>query len=249
MRASVLAACVVACLFMGVARAEEPVKPADPAKGDDKAANDKNSLAIGLWLGGNLKSTTDGLNLDEVCKGVREAFSDKQSMTTAEVQATIRNFQQANQSKMEEKMKKRGETAKAEGVAFLDKNKKETGIVTTASGLQYKINAEGAGDNPKIGDNVVVKYTGMLSDLKTVFDSTDLHGGEPAQFQLRPGGLIPGWIEGIPLMKPGAKFRFFIPAELAYGEHPPGAEIPPNAVLVFDVELIKATPAGAGGGK
>lgn len=124
---------------------------------------------------------------------------------------------------------------KAAGEKFLADNAQNPGIVTTASGLQYFVFSEGTGASPKATDNVTVHYKGTTIDGKE-FDSS--YGrGAPATFPLNR--VIAGWTEGLQLMKEGAKYRFFIPSKLAYGERGAGRDIGPNAALIFDVELIK----------
>jgi FKBP-type peptidyl-prolyl cis-trans isomerase FkpA len=128
------------------------------------------------------------------------------------------------------------EENKAAGVAFLAENAKKPNVVTTASGLQYEVLTPGTGTtSPTATDNVTVHYKGTTID-GAEFDSS-YSRGEPATFPLNR--VIPGWTEGVQLMKEGAKYRFFIPSELAYGEHGAGRAIGPNAALIFDVELIK----------
>lgn len=126
--------------------------------------------------------------------------------------------------------------AAAAGVAFLAANQNEAGVKTTASGLQYRINKEGQGKSPAATDVVTVQYEGRLID-GTVFDSTAKHGGEPISFPLNQ--VIPGWTEGLQLMKEGGDYTFFIPAQLAYGAREIPGAIPANSTLVFDVQLIK----------
>ncbi|WP_407942390.1 FKBP-type peptidyl-prolyl cis-trans isomerase [Methylomonas rapida] len=124
---------------------------------------------------------------------------------------------------------------KAAGEKFLSDNAKNAGVVTTASGLQYLVFSEGTGGSPKATDNVTVHYKGTTIDGKE-FDSS-YSRGEPATFPLNR--VIAGWTEGLQLMKEGAKYRFFIPSNLAYGERGAGRDIGPNSTLIFDVELIK----------
>lgn len=123
------------------------------------------------------------------------------------------------------------EQQKQEGMAFLAENAKKPGIITTASGLQYQVRQEGQGATPTGTDTVTVNYRGTLSNGNE-FDS-----GNGISFPLNR--VIPGWTEGLQLMREGASYRFFIPSELAYGERGAGALIPPNAPLIFDVELVK----------
>lgn len=124
----------------------------------------------------------------------------------------------------------------AAGEAFLAKNKSAPGVKTTASGLQYKVDKAGTGKTPKSTDVVTVTYEGRLLD-GTVFDSTDKHGGQPAQFPLNQ--VIPGWTEGLMLMKEGGENTLYIPANLAYGTQGMEGAIPPNSTLIFKVKLIK----------
>ncbi len=129
-----------------------------------------------------------------------------------------------------------GTDAAAAGKAFLEANRNASGVQTTASGLQYRAVKEGSGKQPSASDVVTVEYEGRLID-GTVFDSTAKHGGAPVSFPLN--GVIPGWTEGLQLMKEGAEYTLFIPAELAYGEQGVPGAIPPNSTLVFDVKLVK----------
>lgn len=122
------------------------------------------------------------------------------------------------------------------GKAFLQDNAKKPGVTTTASGLQYEILREGTGASPKLKDTVVVNYRGTLLN-GVEFDSSYLAGREPAEFPLKR--VIKGWQEGVQLMKEGAKFRFFIPSELAYGKRGSGIDICANETLIFEVELLK----------
>jgi FKBP-type peptidyl-prolyl cis-trans isomerase FklB len=125
--------------------------------------------------------------------------------------------------------------AKADaGAAFLAANAKKDGVITTASGLQYKVMKSGAGESPKLTDKVKVHYHGTLID-GTVFDSS-VQRGEPITFPV--GGVIPGWVEALQLMKVGDKWQLVIPAKLAYGDQSPSPAIPPNSVLIFEVELL-----------
>jgi FKBP-type peptidyl-prolyl cis-trans isomerase FklB len=136
---------------------------------------------------------------------------------------------------MQEKEAEKGKAAREAGEKFLAENAKKEGVVVLPSGLQYVVLTEGSGRKPSATDNVKCHYEGRLTD-GTVFDSS-YRRGEPAVFPLN--GVIAGWTEGVQLMGEGAKFRFFIPYNLAYGERGAGGSIPPYAALVFDVELIE----------
>ncbi|WP_371822617.1 FKBP-type peptidyl-prolyl cis-trans isomerase [Methylococcus sp. EFPC2] len=123
------------------------------------------------------------------------------------------------------------EENKKQGEAFLAENAHKPGIVTTPSGLQYEILQEGTGNQPTASDNVTVNYKGSF------ITGGEFDSGEGISFPL--SGVIPGWTEGVQLMKEGAKYRFFIPSQLAYGENGAGRVIPPNSALIFEVELTK----------
>jgi FKBP-type peptidyl-prolyl cis-trans isomerase len=134
---------------------------------------------------------------------------------------------------------------KKEGEAFLAANKAKEGVKTTASGLQYKVLKSGTGATPRATDTATVNYKGTLLD-GTVFDSSSEHGG-PASFPVN--GVIKGWTEALQLMKVGDKWQLFIPTELAYSDHPDSPDIPPNAVLTFEVELLDVTPTSTPQGR
>jgi FKBP-type peptidyl-prolyl cis-trans isomerase len=122
------------------------------------------------------------------------------------------------------------------GLAFLKENATKEGVITTPSGLQYKVLRAGEGKHPKVTDTVVVNYRGTLIN-GVEFDSSYLAGREPAEFPLKR--VIKGWTEGMQLMQPGAKFQFFIPSQLAYGKRGAGIDIGPDETLIFEVELLK----------
>lgn len=145
-----------------------------------------------------------------------------------EAQKLINDYLQDLQSKAEA-------AARAEGAKFLEENGKKENVKTTASGLQYVVEKEGTGAQPTAQDEVTVHYTGKLLNGQ-VFDSS-VNRGEPATFPLNR--VIPGWTEGVQLMKEGAKYTFFIPSDLAYGPQGVPGAIPPHSTLIFDVELIK----------
>ncbi|MBQ3787915.1 MAG: FKBP-type peptidyl-prolyl cis-trans isomerase [Bacteroidales bacterium] len=199
---------------------------------------DKLSYALGHNIGHQLIGMGLGksLNIDDYAAAIRDVMEGRpEQMSAAEVQQVLQHFFNELEERQQAEAAERGRAARAEGEAFLAENKKQPGVVTTASGLQYTVLQEGTGRQPKASDTVRCHYEGRLLD-GTVFDSS-YRRGVPADFGLRQ--VISGWTEGVQLMKEGAKYRFFIPYNLAYGEHGAGADIPPYAALVFDVELIK----------
>lgn len=209
------------------------IKPASIAKLDtDKQ---KLSYSLGLDIGGGLKKQEIDVDLAVVMKGIGDGLAEaKPLLTEDEIKSVMMKFQEG----MMEKAKKMHEAQSAESKKkaddFLAQNKTKEGVVTTASGLQYKILKEGTGDSPKPTDTVTVNYRGTLVD-GTEFDSSYARN-EPVSFPVN--GVIPGWVEGLQLMKPGSKYQFFIAPELAYGEAGSPPSIGPNEALVFEVELI-----------
>ncbi len=213
------------------------VSPAFGAeKAELKTQKDKVSYAIGMDMGNSLKKNSIEVDPEMLVKGMRDALSGgKTLMTEQEVRETLVAFQTEFQAKQQEKMKALAEKNKKEGEAFLAENKKKGGVKTLPSGLQYKVITEGKGASPKETDTVTVQYRGTLID-GTEFDSS-YKRNEPATFPVN--GVIKGWTEALQLMKEGAKWQLFIPANLAYGERGAGGVIGPNATLIFEVELIK----------
>jgi FKBP-type peptidyl-prolyl cis-trans isomerase len=200
-----------------------------------KTQKDKASYAIGLDMGNSLKKSEIDVNPDILFRGIKDAMSGgKLLLTEQEIKDVITALQKDLQARQQEKMKVLAEKNKKEGESFLAENKKKDGIITLASGLQYKIIKSGGGKTPKATDSVTVNYRGTLID-GTEFDSS-IKRGQPATFQV--SGVIPGWTEALQLMKEGSKWQLFIPSNLAYGERGAGGAIGPNAVLIFEVELI-----------
>lgn len=194
----------------------------------------KVGYAIGYDMGRNLKEVADDLDLASFNQGVKEAFEGKDSAITEEQMRTlVQDYMTKKQEEMMKKLEEKAKQNKADGEKFLAENAKKEGVKTTESGLQYKVIREGAGESPKATDTVVVNYEGKLIDGK-VFDSS-YERGEPISFPLNQ--VIPGWTEGLQLMKPGAEYELYIPSDLAYGEAG-NPEIEPNSVLIFKVELL-----------
>jgi FKBP-type peptidyl-prolyl cis-trans isomerase FklB len=200
-----------------------------------KTQKDKVSYVIGLDMGNSLKKNMVDVDIEILVKGIKDAFSGaKPLMTEQEMKETIMALQKDLQAKQQEQVKVLAEKNKKEGEAFLAENKKKQGVITMPSGLQYKILTDGKGKFPKATDTVTVNYKGTLID-GTEFDSS-YKRGQPATFTVN--GVIPGWTEALQLMREGSKWQLFVPSNLAYGERGAGGSIGPNAVLIFDVELI-----------
>lgn len=196
---------------------------------------DKLSYALGIGIGSQLAGMgAKELNIDDFAQAIKDVISGSElKVDNAEAQTLVQNFFQEQEAKQQAAAAEAGKAAKAAGEAFLAENGKKDGVVTLPSGLQYQVLKEGNGKKPSATDQVVCHYEGTLID-GTVFDSS-YQRNQPATFGLNQ--VIPGWTEGVQLMQEGAKYRFFIPYNLAYGEHGAGAQIPPFAALVFDVEL------------
>ncbi len=194
----------------------------------------KVSYTIGQQIGRNLKAQGVEIDVNTLAASITEALEGKESkLKPDEMQAAMA----AMQEELVEKRKKDGEENLKKGEEFLAANKSKEGVKTTESGLQYKVVKEGSGESPKAEDVVEVHYVGRLID-GTEFDSS-IKRDQTAKFPVN--NVIPGWTEGLQLMKEGAKYEFFIPAKLAYGERG-RPSIPPNSVLVFEVELVKVNP-------
>ncbi len=204
------------------------------------------SYTIGLDIGKDFVKQEVEIDTAALLAGVKDALEGKTPRLTEEqMQAEIKSFRETRMAKQEAKQQALAAKNKADGEAFLAKNAKEPGVVVRESGLQYKVLQEGAGPMPKVDSVVSVHYRGSLVD-GTEFDSS-YQRNEP--LVLPVGGVIPGWTEALQLMKEGSKWQLFIPAALAYGETGAPPVIGPNAVLIFEVELISAAgkkPAPAG---
>ena len=250
-----------AVLFAGVTLAQTPngpspaakpqapgsaTAPAAGAKADAKApskegsaakaasANPKNSgsYSLGVSMGEQLHRAgmdAESVSVERLAQGLRDALAGKAKMGPTD-QENIATLVRGTRSKL-------GDVNHSAAKSFLAENGKKKDIVTTSSGLQYKVLAAGSGDSPKSTDQVTVNYRGTLLD-GTEFDSS-YKRGQPASFPVN--GVIPGWQEALVLMKPGAKWQIFVPPTLAYDlDSPPS--IPPGSLLVFDVELLNVKP-------
>lgn len=197
------------------------------------------SYAIGMDIANNMKQAGLELDVDRLAQGMRAAYGEAEAeMSQQEAQQALQALQMAMQQQMQAEMQQMSQ----QGREMLEKNKQREDVTVTESGLQFKILREGEGISPAAEDRVTVHYEGRTVDGE-VFDSS-YERGQPATFPL--DGVIPGWSEGVALMQEGAKYKFWIPANLAYGERgQPQAGIGPNQVLVFDVELLEVAPEAA----
>lgn len=198
----------------------------------------KASYGIGFGFAQNLKAQTEGLDLsvEAVVMGIQDAMNDSEmALSDEEIQTAIAALQQKQMETQQAAAEEQAEAARAEGEAFLAENAEKDNVMTTESGLQYEILQEGDSDqSPTAESTVRVHYHGTLIN-GTVFDSS-VERGEPVEFPLN--GVIAGWTEGVQLMNVGDKYRFFIPAELAYGDRQASPLIPPGSTLIFEVELL-----------
>lgn len=197
---------------------------------------DQLSYALGLGIGHQLlQMNAEGLNIDDFAQAIKDVMTGGElKMKEAEAQQMVQQFFADQEALQQAANAEKGKAAKAEGEQFLAENAKKEGVKTTASGLQYQVLRDGNGKQPKATDQVECHYEGTLID-GTKFDSS-YDRGQTATFPLNQ--VIAGWTEGLQLMHEGAKYRFFIPYQLAYGERGAGASIPPYAALIFDVELV-----------
>ena len=193
---------------------------------------DKLSYALGLGIGRQLSQMgADSLNIDDFAQAIKDIIAGKQpQIADQEAQTIVTEFFQQQEAKQRAAAAEKYKENKEKGEAWLAEKAMEEGVVSLPSGLMYQVLNEGSGKKPTAEDTVECHYEGRLID-GTVFDSSYKRG--PLN------GVIAGWTEGVQLMSEGAKYRFFIPYQLAYGERGAGAAIPPFAALVFDVELIK----------
>lgn len=197
----------------------------------------KLGYAIGYNIGHNLSQIPkDDVDVKTLEKGLEESLAGQTARLSDKdrEQVLAAEMRKVQQAKMEERKQLADQNQQASD-KFLADNAKKPGVKTTASGLEYEVLTEGKGPHPTKDDKVTVNYKGTLID-GTVFDSS-YDRGQPATFPL--ANVIPGWTEGLQLMSPGAKYKFYIPPKLAYGERGAGTKIGPNQALVFEVELLK----------
>ncbi|CAN5710868.1 FKBP-type peptidyl-prolyl cis-trans isomerase [soil metagenome] len=228
---------VASALMQRIAQRDgRPVPGAAPGATPPPVAKDKVGLLIGADVGRSLAPIGDELELPRLLQGLGDVLqARKPLLAEAEANALRQAFSTRMQAKLQARAVESGRRNAAEGTAFLAGNKTAKGVFSTPSGLQYRVLRQGAGPRPRPNSRVRVHYQGILLD-GTVFDSS-YDRGQPAEFGL--GEVIPGWTEGVAMMPVGAKYRFWIPSELGYGESGSPGAIGPHATLVFDVELLQ----------
>ena len=200
-----------------------------------KDQKDKESYSLGYQFGESLKSQGVDINLDVYTSAIRDSLGGKEpQLSSEEIRSTVMGLRQRVAAVQQKALMEQAEKNLAEAKSFLAENGKKEGVKTLPSGLQYKILSEGSGKTPEKSDTVTVHYRGTFIN-GTEFDSS-IARGQPTTFQV--DGVIPGWTEALQLMKEGAKWQLFIPPELAYGEMGMPPRIPPQSILLFDVELI-----------
>ena len=213
---------------------------ATPALANEPSTDlEKLSYSLGIILGERIQNDFGDLDPNFVLEGLKDSKDPNSwKLDRPAINQAVQEAQTRIRAQQEQQVEAMSEANLKSGEAFLAENAKKDGVTVTASGLQYRVSTEGAGDAPKATDTVKVHYEGRLIS-GDVFDSS-IARGEPVSFPLN--GVIPGWSEGVQLMKVGSKFEFTIPSALAYGPSGTGP-IPPNSVLVFDVELLEINPA------
>ncbi len=200
-----------------------------------KTQGEKISYALGLDIGGSLSELHTELDIATLIQAIQDTLTGGDVLLTGkEIAAVMQEFSKQMEAKQKQEAQAQQGKNLTEGEMFMEENKNKEGVQTTTSGLQYKVLTEGDGAKPSATDRVTVHYRGTLLD-GTEFDSS-YKRGQPATFALN--GVIKGWTEGLQLMKMGSKYEFVIPPELAYGKRGTGAQIGPDATLIFEVELL-----------
>ena len=220
--------------------AAEASKPVEATNSEETKAEEEKALppptkkevgyAFGIMMGTSLKDFKLDVDYNELVKGLKDVEKNKEVDIAAAQKILQRASEAAHKKEAAENLAKETE--------FLEKNAKKDGVKTTESGLQYEVITEGTGAVPLVTDTVKVHYKGTLLD-GTVFDSS-YDRGNPVEFPL--DAVIPGWAEGLQLMKVGSKYKFYIPSKIAYGERGVSQVIPPNSTLIFEVELLEILP-------
>ncbi len=234
MRRSYLVETIVTCLILVLSATTGRLFSATEKRELDTMEK-KTSYSAGYDMGKNFIDVLKETDIEYFIKGLRDAVNgDPLLLGQEENREIIRLFKINIQDKRMKKQQELAEKNKSDGEKFMELNARNEGVIVTASGLQYSVIKEGTGTNPATSDTIRIHYNGMFLNGEE-FDSS-LKRGVPLSIKLER--CIPGWKEGIPLMKVGGKYRFFIPSELAYGKSGFGSRIGPNCTLIFEVELL-----------
>jgi FKBP-type peptidyl-prolyl cis-trans isomerase len=203
---------------------------------DLSTQKEKLSYALGMQMGADFRKQDLDLDLATLTKGLVESFNGaKTVLTEEEMRAILTNAKEEYEKKQAALREEKAQVTLREGEKFLAENKSKQGVVTLPTGLQYKVLKQGKGDTPKMHEHVVCNYRAMLLD-GTEFDNSAKHNG-PSTFPVR--GVIKGWEEALLIMPQGSKWQLFVPPQLAYGKAgAPSMKVPPNATLVFELELV-----------
>jgi FKBP-type peptidyl-prolyl cis-trans isomerase len=245
MRKSIVLVLAAMVLISSASFGQKKVKPANTASAGNVeliTKMDTLSYSFGAQFGSDFLTNEININPELFAKGLKDAMSkSEKKLTDEQIQKAILDFNQEMRTKQIEKQNQLGKMNTETSEKFLKENATKPGVKVTASGLQYTITKEGTGKTPTTTDVVKVHYTGKLVD-GTIFDSS-IQRGEPIEFPVN--GVIPGWTEGLQLMKEGGEAMLYIPSALGYGERGAGGVIGPNAALIFEVKLLEVKPAPA----
>lgn len=218
--------------------------PAQDEVSELETPEERLSYTIGMDIGQSLAGQEMPLDIDILMQGLRDSYLGEETLLTQEEARSEREqFIQQRQQRLAEQRAEEAQVNLEEGQAFLAANADKDGVTVTESGLQYRVLEEGDGPRPDADDRVTVHYRGKLIN-GVEFDSSYARE-EPATFGLDQ--VIPGWTEGLQLMREGGRYEFFIPSDLAYGEQGRPGPIGPNSTLIFEVELLEVQPTGDGG--
>ncbi|NGZ06406.1 MAG: FKBP-type peptidyl-prolyl cis-trans isomerase [Magnetococcales bacterium] len=213
--------------------------PTALAASELNSSKERYSYAVGQQIGSQIQQISDTLEMQAFMLGLNDLLAKKPArLTPEEITQAMNEYRNVTQKEREQKMQNSAEQNRKKGTAYLEEHGKKKGVVTTTSGLQYEVLTPGKGPKPKAEDKVKVHYHGTLLD-GTVFDSS-VARKEPIVFPLNR--VIPGWTEGVQLMPVGSKYRFVIPAKLAYGATGAPPKIEPESTLIFEVELLEIVP-------
>ena len=227
---------ILLCLFVFISLVSAQTKSKHQKSVNSMISpEDSISYAIGFNIGTNLQDPSMKINFEMLIDGITDKTKGASKLTEDQVKKVLASFNQKMMKKRSDEQGVVSEKNKKAGEVFLNDNKKKQGVITLPSGLQYKVLQEGTGDSPRDSSIVKVNYKGTLIDGRE-FDSS-YKRGEPAQFPLNQ--VIKGWTLGLQLMKVGAKYQFFIPSDLGYGDNGAGEMIQPGSTLIFEVELIE----------